>query len=292
VTGATGLIGSALTRLLRSDGISVFSIGRGPESDIRWNPEHDELDAKQLEGFDAVVHLAGAPIDVRWSQRHKREIRDSRVRSTQLLSHTLARVTRKPRVLVSGSAVGFYGNRGSEILTEDSAGGEGFLADVVREWEGATRMARDAGIRVINIRTGVVVSGTGGMLSRLLLPFKLGLGGPIGGGRQWMSWIALHDHIRAVRFAFTNTVAGPLNLVSPEPVTNAEFTRALGRVLSRPTVIPLPGLALRAAYGQMAVETILTSQRAVPARLQASSFRFEEPEIEHALRRELASRGS
>jgi uncharacterized protein len=191
-------------------------------------------------------------------------------------------------VFVCGSAVGFYGNRGSEILTEDSRGGTGFLADVVRAWEAASQPVRNAGIRVVNIRTGVVVSGHGGMLKRLLTPFKLGLGGPIAGGDQWLSWIGLHDHIRAVRFALTSALAGPVNLVSPNPVTNAEFTRALGRVLSRPTFIPVPGFALRGVFGQMADETILASQRAIPARLQASAFAFEEPEIERALLRELA----
>jgi uncharacterized protein (TIGR01777 family) len=175
VTGATGLIGSALTRLLRRDGITVLTVGRGANSDVQWSPDRDELDAKLLEGLDAVVHLAGARIDVRWTQRQRHEIRDSRVRSTQLLARTLAGLSKKPPVFVSGSAVGFYGDRGNEILTEESAGGEGFLAGVVSEWEAATRFARDAGIRVVNIRTGVVISGNGGMLSRLLTPFKLGL---------------------------------------------------------------------------------------------------------------------
>jgi uncharacterized protein (TIGR01777 family) len=292
VTGATGLIGSALTRLLRRDGITVLTVGRGANSDVQWSPDRDELDAKLLEGLDAVVHLAGARIDVRWTQRQRHEIRDSRVRSTQLLARTLAGLSSKPPVFVCGSAVGFYGDRGNEILTEESAGGDGFLAGVVREWEAATRFALDAGIRVVNIRTGVVISGNGGMLSRLLTPFKLGLGGPIAGGAQWMSWIALPDHVRAVKFAFTSPLTGPVNLVSPVPVTNADFMRALGRVLSRPAVIPLPGIALRAAFGQMAEETILTSQRAVPARLQDASFSFEEPDIERALHSELASRGS
>ena len=278
-----------MTRLLRSEGITVVTVGRGTGSGIRWNPDRDELDPARLEGLDAIVHLAGAKIDARWTTNQKRAIRESRVRSTTLLATALAGLSRKPRVFVCGSAVGFYGDRGAEILTEDSTGGAGFLAGVVREWEAASAPARDAGIRVVNIRTGVVVSRNGGMLSRLLTPFKLGLGGPIAGGDQWMSWIGLDDHVRAVRFALTSALSGPVNLVSPQPVTNAEFTRALGRVLSRPAVIPLPGVALRAVFGQMAKETILASQRALPARLQAASFEFVTPDIEQALRHELFS---
>jgi uncharacterized protein (TIGR01777 family) len=287
ITGATGLIGGALTRLLRGDGVRVLTVGRGASSDVRWAPDSATLDASRLEGLDAVVHLAGSPIDVRWTRNRRREIRDSRVNSTALLADTLAALSAKPAVLVCGSAVGFYGDRRDELLNENSSSGDGFLASVVREWERATHPALDAGIRVANVRTGVVISRAGGMLKRILLPFRVGLGGPIGGGAQWLSWIALDDHIRAIRFLLHNRISGPVNLVSPNPVTNRVFTAALGRVLRRPAVIPLPAFALRGVFGQMADETILASQRAVPSVLTASSFSFEAPDIEQALRREL-----
>lgn len=267
----------------------MLTIGRGSSSDIRWEPDSGKFDATLLEGIEAVVNLVGAPIDVRWTAGKKRDIRNSRVRSTALLSAAIASLSVKPSVLVNGSAVGFYGSRGDDILTEASGGGDGFLSGVVREWEAATTPAREAGIRVVNMRTGVVLARHGGMLKRLLFPFRLGLGGPIAGGEHWLSWIALHDHVRAIRFAFTSQLSGPVNFVSPRPVTNGEFTRALGRVLQKPTMIPLPAFALRAGFGQMAEETILASQRAVPATLQAASFSFDAPEIDTALRRELTS---
>jgi uncharacterized protein (TIGR01777 family) len=240
--------------------------------------------------MDAVVHLAGARIDVRWTRACRLAIRESRVQSTRLLSRVMSGLPRKPAVFVCGSAVGYYGDRGDEELTEESAPGAGFLAAVVREWEEAAREASVAGIRVVNIRTGVVLSGKGGMLRRLLLPFRFGLGGPIGGGDQWMSWVGLHDHVRAVRLVLASDISGPVNVVAPNPVTNRIFVQALGRALSRPAFIPLPALALRIAYGQMAQETILASQRALPGRLSRAGFVFETPEVEGALRRELTAR--
>jgi len=291
VTGATGLIGSALVEQLRASGARVRRLvrpGRGGGDDVEWDPMRGALAPNALDGVDAVVHLAGEPIAQRWSAEKKRAIRESRVRGTELLARTIAEMPRKPRVLLSGSAVGFYGDRGDELLDEASAPGTDFLAGVVREWEAATRAASDAGVRVTLLRTGVVLSPNGGALGKLLLPFRMGVGGPIGSGRQWMSWISLHDHVRAMTFALaTETLSGPVNFVAPNPVTNAEFATTLGRVLTRPAFVPVPAFALEVMYGEMARATILSGQRVLPAALVRSGFEHAHPTLEQALRFEL-----
>ena len=291
VTGATGLIGSALVAQLRESGAHVRRLVRpGPVTadDIEWDPMRGVLSPTALEGVDAVVHLAGEPIAQRWSAGTKRAIRESRVRGSELLARTIAEMSRKPRVLLSGSAVGYYGDRGDEQLDEESAAGTDFLAGVVREWEDATRAASSAGVRVVLLRTGIVLSPKGGALEKLLLPFRMGVGGPIGSGRQWMSWISLHDHVRAMMHALsTTTLSGPANLVAPNPVTNAEFATTLGRVLTRPAVIPVPGFALELMYGEMARATILSGQRVLPSALARTGFAHAHATLEQALRFEL-----
>ena len=293
ITGATGFIGTQLAAFLSTGGHEVLRIGRGPVKpgvvDISWNPARGELDATALEGVDAVIHLAGASIAERWSEPHKRAIRDSRVEGTSLLAHTLARLSRKPRVLLSGSAIGVYGSRGEEVLDERSAFGSDFLADVGRAWEAATAPAERAGIRVVHLRTGIVQGAAGGALAKQAPLFTLGLGGPLGDGTQWVSPIALDDHLGAVHFCLMrDDIAGPVNLVAPEAVTNAEFTRVLARVLSRPAMVPAPAFALRLALGgEMANSTVLASQRVVPGVLQRSGFRWRHPSLEAMLRFEL-----
>jgi uncharacterized protein (TIGR01777 family) len=236
-----------------------------------------------------VIHLAGEPIAQRWTSARREAIRESRVRGTELLARAIAALDRKPRVLLSGSAVGYYGDRGDEPVDEESAPGTDYLAGVAREWEGAAGAARDAGVRLVLLRTGIVLSPRGGALERLLPPFKLGVGGPIGTGRQWMSWISLDDHLHAMEHALaTNGLHGPMNLVAPNPVTNAEFAATLGRVLGRPALVPVPSFALELLYGEMARATILAGQRAYPKSLLRSGFEFSHPTLEQALRFELA----
>lgn len=291
VTGAGGFIGRALVPALRLAGCSVRTIGRGGTSDFRWDPEGGTIDAATLTGVDSVVHLAGTNIAVRWTARTRREIVDSRTLGTRLIASAFAASgggATAPRVLVSASAIGFYGDRGDAPLDEASSTGDGFLADVVRQWESAAEPARTAGIRTVHPRTGVVLSPSGGALQRLLLPFQLGVGGRIGAGTQWMSWVSLDDTVRAIRFAIDHdTLHGAVNVVAPEPVTNAEFTTTLARVLSRPALVPVPAAALRLMFGAMADETLLASQRARPARLLAAGFRFAHPALDEALRFEL-----
>ena len=273
-----------MRRLVRS--------ARAPHpDDIAWDPMGDVLDARALEGSDAIVHLAGAPIARRWTTARKREIRESRVRGTSLLARAVAAMAVKPRVVLSGSAVGYYGDRGDELLDERSASGDDFLAEVVRAWEAAAAPIAEAGVRLVLLRTGIVLSPAGGALEKLLLPFRLGVGGPIGGGRQWMSWISLDDHLRAMEHAlFADALHGPANLVAPNPVTNATLATTLGRVLRRPAVIPVPRFALELMFGEMAKATILGGQRAAPHALVAAGFEFAEPTLEGALRAVLNSR--
>jgi len=289
VTGATGLIGSALVERLRAHGHAVCRLVRSPsdarEGDIVWDAERSELHGDALQGVDAVVNLAGAPIARRWTPERKRGIRNSRVAGTQNLSRAIAAMDPKPRVLLNGSAIGYYGSRGDEVLSESSAAGHDFLAEVTVEWERATAPAAQAGVRVVLLRTGVVLSASGGALAKMLPPFRLGMGGPLGSGDQWMSWIALEDHLHAMEHAlFVDSLSGPLNLVSPNPVRNLHFATTLGRVLTRPAVIPVPAVALELLYGEMARETLLASQRALPAALAASGFDFQHPTLEGALR--------
>ena len=295
ISGATGMIGSALVTRLREGGHGVRRLVRSARDtqpgDVRWDPSIETLDARVLEGSDAIVHLAGAPIARRWTTEHKREIRESRLRGTELIARAVAAMEVKPRVVLSGSAVGYYGDRGDELLDESSAPGNDFLGTLAREWEGAAAPIADAGVRLVLLRTGIVLAPDGGALEKLLLPFKLGVGGPIGGGRQWMSWISLDDHLGAMEHAlFTDTLAGPVNLVAPNPVTNATFATTLGRVLKRPALLPLPGFALELVYGEMAHATLLAGQRALPKALMASGFEFQHPTLEQALRTVLNSR--
>lgn len=289
VTGATGLIGSAFVGRLRAHGHTVRRLVHAPgearEDDVVWDAERSELPAGALDGVDAVVNLAGAPIARRWSAARRQEIRDSRIRGTEKLAHAIAAMTQKPTVLVNGSAVGYYGDRGDEVLSESSTAGHDFLADLCVEWERATGPAADAGVRVVLVRTGVVLSAKGGALAKMLPPFRLGVGGPLGGGEQWMSWISLEDHLHAMEHClFSDRVRGAVNLVSPNPVRNSHFATTLGRVLSRPALIPVPEVALTLMYGEMARGTILASQRALPDALAASGFDFRHPTLEGAIR--------
>ncbi|CAN5784087.1 hypothetical protein BH23GEM3_BH23GEM3_06010 [soil metagenome] len=293
VSGSTGLIGSALVDSLRRDGHQIRRMVRSrpsPGSEhILWDPESGTLDPGALVGVDAVVHLAGENVGERWTAEKKARIRDSRVRGTRLLAEAIAALDEPPRVLVCASAVGIYGDRGDEILDEDSRAGLDFLARVGQEWEAASEPAAECGARVVKLRFGVVLSPRGGALEKMLLPFRIGVGGKVGSGQQWMSWISLTDAVAAIRFALeTATLEGPVNTVAPHPVTNAEFTGALGDVLGRPTVMTVPAFALRLAYGEMADATLLASQRARPRKLQEAGFRFQHPELRDALRAELA----
>ena len=295
VTGASGLVGSALIPFLTSKGHEVVRLVRSEPkqvgTEIQWNPDRGVAEAAQLEGFDAVVHLAGENIsEGRWTEEKKTRIRESRVKGTRVLSETLARLSQPPRTLVSASAIGFYGSRGEEVLNEQSASGDDFLAEVCREWELATRPAAEHGIRVANLRFGVILSGEGGALAKMLMPFKLGVGGRVGSGEQYMSWITLEDAVGAIYHALTNeAVHGPVNVVAPQTVTNREFTKTLGQVLSRPTLFPVPVFALHLAFGEMADALLLSSMRVEPLRLKETGYVFQYPQLEGALRHLLKS---
>jgi hypothetical protein len=291
VTGGSGLIGTALRPALLAQGWSVITIGRGADADVRWNPAAGTLDAHALEGIDAVVHLAGEPIGVRWTDARRRAIETSRTLGTALVARTIAALSPPPRVLVSASAIGFYGEGGDGWISEQRAAGSGFLASVCAAWERAADAAREAGIRVVHPRLGLVLASTGGALAKLLPPFKLGLGGPVGSGLQWMSWITRADAVRALLALLDDTsFQGAVNVVSPEPVTNAEFTRTLGLVLRRPALSPVPAIALRTAFGEMAEQMLLVSQRVRPGRLDRAGFQWEQPALEGALRAVLRER--
>lgn len=288
VSGSHGFIGSALLPALTGAGHRVGRLVRGTAGpdEISWDPDAGAIDAGALSGVDGVVHLAGVGIgEKRWTPDQKERIRSSRVKGTALLAETLADLSTPPQVLVSGSAVGYYGDRGDEVLTEDSSAGEGFLADVVRAWEDASAPAVAAGVRVVNIRSGVVHSPAGGALKKQLLLFKLGLGGPLGSGRQWVSWISLDDEVGAIVHALTTTeLSGPVNVTAPEPVTSADLAHAIGHGLHRPAILPVPKFALGLVVGrQMAEEMVTASQRAVPAKLQASGYQFVHPEARAAM---------
>jgi uncharacterized protein (TIGR01777 family) len=292
ITGATGFIGSALVAELKAGGITIRRLVRSERrraaEDVVWDPAAGRLDPRALDGVDAVIHLAGEPIAQRWTTAAKRRIRESRVRGTELLATTIASLARPPRVLVSGSAMGIYGDRGDEELDEASAAGLGFLAKVATEWEAAAEPAARAGVRVVRVRTGLVLGPRGGALAKLLLPFRMGVGGRIGSGRQWVSWIGLHDTVGAIMHALaTDAIAGPVNVAAPAPVTNAELTETLARVLRRPAIVPIPAFALRLAFGEMAEATLLASQRMRPRRLLECGYRFRHATLEPALRYEL-----
>lgn len=290
IAGASGLIGSELSRRLQADGHTVLRLVRRQPKDaleVRWEPEAGRVDAAGLEGVDAVVNLAGENVGERWTKERKRRIRASRVDGTRALAEAIAGLARKPGVLVNASAVGIYGNRGDERVDEMSAPGGGFLAGVVRDWEAAAEPASRAGIRVVLPRLGVVLTARGGALARLLTPFRLGAGGPIGGGAQWMSWVALDDAVDVLYLSIVDDrLSGPVNAVAGA-VTNDEFVRTLARVLNRPALLPLPAFALKLAFGQMAQETILYSQRVEHRKLTQLGYSFEHPELESALRHAL-----
>ena len=292
VTGSSGLIGSELVaELTRQDHQVTRLVRRQAQAgEAAWDPAAGTIEAEKLEGHDAVVNLAGAGIgDHRWTEGHKRAIRESRVKGTDLLVRTLAALSAPPKVLASGSAVGFYGYENELPVTEASPRGSGFLADVVTAWEEATAPASDAGIRVVRLRSGIIMTAKGGALKKQLLPFKLGLGGRLGTGKQWFSWISLEDEVAGIIHLLAEEgVHGPVNVTSPEPVTNAEFTATLARVLKRPAFMPVPNLALHALFGaELTKEMLLGGQQVLPAALELSGFTFAHPNLEGALRHTL-----
>lgn len=289
VTGSHGLIGSALAARLAADGDTVVRLVRGPAGpgEVSWDPSAGRLDPAALAGVDGVVHLAGAGIgDKRWSAARRLELGSSRIASTDLISRALSEVEPRPSVLLSGSAVGYYGDGGDRELTEESPPGTGFLADLCRRWEGATAAAEDAGIRVVHLRSGIVLARSGGALAKQLPLFRLGLGGRLGSGRQYLSWITLEDEVRAIVFGLrTASLSGAANLTAPHPVTSAAFAAAAGRVLRRPEKLVVPAVALRLVFGaDMADEMLLAGQRVLPAVLLAHGFEFSHPAVEPALR--------
>lgn len=288
ISGATGLIGTELTAALEAGGHRTTRLTRSPKGpgDVRWDPMAGEIDASRLGGHDAVVHLAGESIaEGRWNAAKKRRIMESREKGTRLLSETLAGLPEKPAVMVSVSGINYYGDRGDEVLTEESPSGADFLAEVCKVWEASADPAREAGIRVVHPRMGIVLSPKGGALGRTLPIFKLGGGGRIGSGRQWWSWVALDDVVGAIVHALENeAVAGPLNVSAPNPLTNAQYTRVLGQVLNRPTVFPLPAPAARLVLGEVADALLLSSMRVEPAKLEETGYEFRYPELEGALR--------
>ena len=287
ITGSSGLIGSALVQSLREDGHDVVRLVRREPAradEARWSPADGYVEKDSLEGADAVVHLAGAGVGDRpWTKAYKRKIRESRVTGTRTLTEAIAAAHPRPGVLVCGSAIGYYGDTGGAEADEDSPMGRGFLAALVGDWEAAAGPAREAGVRVVHPRTGVVLARDGGILGRTLPLFRLGLGGTLGDGRQWTSWISIADQVAALRFLLDHPIGGPVNLTAPHPVTNAAYTRALGRALHRPARLAVPRFALRAALGGFADEGPLVSQRVLPRRLAGAGFRFAHERVDEAL---------
>ena len=286
VSGASGPIGAALVPALKAGGATVTRLVRssagGPDQ-IAWDPSRP-LSPDLVSGFDAVIHLAGESIVGRWTAAKKRRILDSRTQGTGHLAEAAAKASPLPRVFISASAVGFYGSRGDEILREDSASGEGFAAEICRQWEAAARPAAKAGIRTAQMRIGVVMSADGGALPEMLTPFRLGLGGRLGNGRQWWPWVSVRDVVGAIQHVLDHeSLSGPVNTVAPNPVTNAEFTRILASVLKRPALFPMPAFAVRLLFGEMGIELFLGSQRVEPAKLVASGYQFQHPELKNAL---------
>jgi uncharacterized protein (TIGR01777 family) len=295
MTGSSGLIGSALRPFLAARTHRVASlVRRRPEPDadeVFWMPEARRIDAAALEGFDAVIHLAGDSIaSGRWSPEKKQRILDSRVQSTELLARTLTALQRPPRLMICASAVGYYGDRGAETLSEESGPGSGFLAEVCRKWERAASLAAEGGMRLVVLRFGMVLSAAGGALQRMLPPFRFGVGGKLGSGCQYIAWIALEDLLEIISVALHDpAIHGPVNTVAPNPVTNLEFTKALGRALNRPTVFAVPAFAIRMMFGEMGEQVLLASSRAVPKKLTAAGYRFLRPDLEQTFHHIFAS---
>jgi uncharacterized protein (TIGR01777 family) len=293
ISGSHGLVGTALIKSLEQDGgHEIFRLVRhapNSRSEVEWSPDRYSIALARIEGFDAVVHLAGESIaEGRWNEEKKKKIRESRVRGTKLLADALANLASPPRTLISASAIGFYGDRGDEVLTEASSPGDDFLSDVCREWEATTELATEKGIRVVNTRFGIILDQHGGALKKMLPPFRMGVGGRIGSGKQWMSWIALDDVVSGIKFALSNdSLSGPVNFVAPNPVRNAEFTKTLGKALSRPTIFPVPAFGLRLLFGEMADALLLSSQRVEPSKLKDGQYEFLYPHLGGALRRSL-----
>ncbi len=288
VSGSTGFLGTTVVGALRDAGHEVRRLVRrksaGAADEIPWQPDEGKLDPAHLSGIDAAIHLSGENVGQRWTRAVKSRIWESRVRTTEVLARALSQAQPRPRVLISASGIGYYGDRGDETLVESSGPGNDFLAQLGREWEGATAAASRAGIRVVNMRMAPILSSKGGMLTRLLPVFKLGAGGKIGSGNQWLSWIARPDFVRLISFFLErDDITGPVNCTAPNPVTNAEFTRRLGSALGRPAIAMVPAFALRLVYGEMADATVLVSQRVIPKRLLDAGFEFQYPEILPAL---------
>ena len=288
ISGSRGLVATALIPRLKDDGHKIIRLVReqARESEVLWNPAAGEFRYAELEGVDAVVHLAGESIaGGRWSQQKKKRIRDSRVEGTRMLCEGLLKLELPPKALLCASAVGYYGDRGDEVLDEDSSPGSGFLASVARQWEEATQPVVNAGMRVVHLRFGMILSPQGGALEKMLTPFKLGMGGVIGSGRQYWSWVSIDDVVNAMRFAlFHESLSGPANVVAPESVTNRVFTKALGKILSRPTILPMPAFAAQLALGEMADALLLASTRVVPKRLAHAGYEFDHQTLTDALR--------
>jgi uncharacterized protein len=287
VTGTSGLVGSALAKSLEADGHEVIRlVRRAPENgnELRWDP-NGQPDPVLVEDADAVVHLAAETISGWWTEAKKSRILNSRVRGTETIASAIARAERKPKVFLSASGVGYYGSRKDEVLTEESSSGSGFLADLAKQWEAATKPAVRAGVRVVLLRISIVLAKNGGALPQLLPSFKMGLGGKVGNGKQYWPWISIDDVVRGIRFAIENeSLSGPVNLCAPQQTTNREFTQALGRVMRRPTFFPLPSVAVTLMLGEMGQEALLTSERVEPSKLKQAGFQFKHPEIEQALR--------
>ncbi len=289
IGGSHGLVGSALVKSLEAQGHEVFRLVRhapNRATEIEWSPDRYSIALALIEGFDAVVNLAGESIaDGRWTDEKKRRIRESRVKGTKLLGDALANLSVPPKTFICASAIGYYGNRGDELLTEESPGGNDFLSEVCNEWEQATALAAEKGIRVVNARFGIILDQEGGALKKMLPPFRMGVGGKIGSGKQWMSWITLEDVINALNFALANdSLRGPVNYVAPNPVTNAEFTKTLGKVLSRPTLFPVPAFAIKLLFGEMGETLLLGSLRVAPTRLEQAGYQFKHAELAAGLR--------